>query len=50
MDANQATAYLNRTPKTFMNIVAFSEIPKNYLTERAILFSRKELDEWLINR
>jgi excisionase family DNA binding protein len=50
MDADQAAAYLKRTPKTFRNIVAAGEIPKHYLTERGILFSRKELDEWLINR
>ena len=50
MDADQAAYYLKRTPKTFRNIVAAGEIPKHYLTERGILFSRKELDEWLINR
>ena len=50
MDAEQAAAYLKRTPKTFRNIVATGEIPRHYLTERGILFSRKELDEWLINR
>ena len=50
MDADQAAAYLKRTPKTFRNIVASGEIPKHYLTERGILFSRKELDKWLINR
>jgi excisionase family DNA binding protein len=50
MDAEQAAAYLKRTPKTFRNIVATGEIPKHYLTERGILFSRKELDEWLMSR
>jgi hypothetical protein len=50
MDADHAAYYLKRTPKTFRNIVAAGEIPKHYLTERGILFSRKELDEWLINR
>jgi excisionase family DNA binding protein len=50
MDTDQAAAYLKRTPKTFKNLVATGEIPKHYLTERGILFSRKELDEWLINR
>jgi hypothetical protein len=29
---------------------AGGEIPKHYLTERGILFSRKELDEWLMER
>jgi hypothetical protein len=50
MDAEEAAVDLKRTPKTFRNIVAAGEIPRHYLTERGILFSRKELDEWLINR
>jgi hypothetical protein len=50
MDAEQAAAYLKRAPKTLRNIVATGEIPNHYLTERGILFSRKELDEWLMNR
>jgi excisionase family DNA binding protein len=50
MDAEEAAVYLKRTPKTFRNIVAAGEIPRHYLTERGILFSRKELDAWLINR
>jgi len=50
MDAEEAAVYLKRTPKTFRNIVAAGEIPRHHLTERGILFSRKELDEWLINR
>ena len=29
---------------------ARGEIPRHYLTERRILSSRKELDEWLIER
>lgn len=50
MDAEQAAAYLKRTPKTFRNIVAAGEIPRHYLTERGVLFSRRELDEWLMKR
>jgi excisionase family DNA binding protein len=50
MDAEQAAAYLKRAPKTLRNIVATGEIPNHHLTERGILFSRKELDEWLMNR
>jgi excisionase family DNA binding protein len=50
MDAEQAAAYLKRTPKTFRNIVAAGEIPKHYLTERGVLFSRKEIDAWLMSR
>ncbi len=50
MDAEEAAAYLRRTPKAFEKVVAKGEIPKHYLTERGILFSRKELDEWLMGR
>ena len=46
----EAAAYLKKTPKAFEKIVARGEIPKHYLTERGILFSRKELDEWLLER
>ena len=45
-----AAAYLKKTPKAFEKIVAKGEIPKHYITERGILFSRKELDEWLMER
>lgn len=50
LTAEEAAAYLKRTPKAFEKIVAAGEIPKHYLTERGILFSRKELDEWLLGR
>jgi hypothetical protein len=36
--------------ETLREVVAKGEIPKHYLTERGILFSRKELDEWLMER
>jgi excisionase family DNA binding protein len=50
MDAEEAAAYLRRTPKAFEKVIAKGEIPKHYLTERGVLFSRKELDEWLMGR
>jgi excisionase family DNA binding protein len=50
MDVEEAAAYLRRTPKAFEKVIANGEIPKHYLTERGILFSRKELDEWLMGR
>ena len=50
MTAEEAAAYLKRTPKAFEKVVAAGEIPRHYLTERVILFSRKELDEWLMGR
>jgi len=46
----ETAAYLKRTPKAFENVVAKREIPKDYLTERRILFSRKALNEWLMGR
>jgi excisionase family DNA binding protein len=50
ISAEEAAAYLKRTPKAFEKVVAAGEIPRHYLTERVILFSRKELDEWLMGR
>ena len=50
MDTEQAAAYLKKTPKTFRNIFATEDVPRHYLTERGILFSRKEIDEWLMRR
>src|SRR5215203_4784544 len=46
----ETAAYLKCTPKAFENVVAKREIPKDYLTERRILFSRKALNEWLMDR
>ena len=50
MDADQAAHYLKKNPKTFRNIVAAEDVPQHYLMERGVLFSRKELDEWLMGR
>ena len=49
MDADQAANYL-KNPKTFRNIVAAEDVPWHYFTEREVLFSRKEIDEWLMGR
>ena len=50
MDVDETAAYLKKTPKTFRNIVAAEDVPRHYLTERGVLFSRKEIDEWLMSR
>jgi len=50
MTVEQAASYLQRTQKAFEKIVAKGEIPRHYITERGILFNRKELDEWLLRR
>ncbi len=46
----QAASYLKKTPKNFEKVVAEGEIPMRYWTEWGILFSRKELDEWLLEQ
>ncbi len=46
----EAAVYLKKSPKAFEKVVAQGAIPKHYITERGILFSRKELDEWLMGR
>jgi hypothetical protein len=50
MSSRRQAAYLKKTPKAFGHIVVAGEILRHYLTERGILFSRKELDQWLIDR
>ena len=46
----QAAAYLQRTPGAFKELVRTEEVPKHYLSERGILYSRTELDAWLMSR
>lgn len=36
--------------KTFRNIAAAEDVLRHHLTERGVLFSRKELDERLMSR
>ena len=50
MDSKQAARYLGKSPDAFEKVVARGEIPRHYLTERNILFSRTELDAWLMGR
>lgn len=50
MDSKQAARYLGKSPDAFEKVVARGEIPRHYLTERNILFSRTELDAWLMDR
>jgi hypothetical protein len=42
--------YLGKSPDAFEKVVARGEVPRHYLTERNILFSRTELDAWLMSR
>ncbi len=48
--ADKAAHYLRNNPKIFRNIGAAEDVPRHYLTGRGVLFSRKELDEWLMGR
>lgn len=50
MTQEQAAAYLQRTPGAFKELVRTEEAPKHYLSERGILYSRAELDAWLMSR
>ncbi len=50
MDSKQAALYLRKSSDAFENVVAQGEIPRHYLTERNTLFSRSELDAWLMDR
>ncbi len=50
MDSKQAARYLGKSPDAFEKVVARGEVPRHYLTERNILFSRTELDAWLMGR
>lgn len=50
MTHEQAAAYVQRTPGAFKELVRKEEVPKHYLSERGILYSRAELDSWLMSR
>jgi hypothetical protein len=50
MTHEQAAAYLQRTPGAFKELVRTEEVPKHYLSERGILYSRTEIDAWLMSR
>ena len=48
MDAEQAKTYLKRTPKYWERVAPL--LSRHCLTERGILYNRRELDEWLMAR
>lgn len=50
MTHEQAAAYLQRTPGASKELVRTEEVPKHYLSERGILYSRSELDSWPMSR
>ena len=51
MDTKQTAAYLaGKTKDSFEKIMATTDIPRHYITERGILFNRAEVDAWLMKR
>jgi hypothetical protein len=48
LDAEQMRSYLSRTPKQWERIAPM--LPRHYVTERGILYNRREIDEWLMER
>lgn len=50
MDSKRAARYLGKSQDSFEKVVAWGEVPRHYLTERNILFSRTELDARLMGR
>lgn len=50
MTHEQAAAYLQRTPGAFKDLVRTEEVPKHYLSERGILYSRRSSTPGLVNR
>lgn len=50
MDTEQAAAYLGKSRHAFDKIIAAEDVPRHYLSGRRPMFSRRELDEWLLSR
>jgi hypothetical protein len=49
MDAEQCAAYLKRSTRKQWETIA-PILPRHYVTERGILYNRREIDEWLTAR
>ena len=50
MGLEEAANYLGKSKHAFQKAVAQEDVPRHYLTGRRPLFSRRELDEWLLSR
>jgi len=46
----EEAGYRKKTPKALEKVVATARPSRHYLTDHGMLFSRKELDEWLLER
>jgi hypothetical protein len=49
MDAGECAAFLKRKTRKQWETIA-PILPRHYITERGILYSRREIDEWLMAR
>lgn len=50
MDSEGCAAYLGKSRDALEKIKAQTDIPRHYLTGRAPMFNRREVDEWLLSR
>jgi len=50
MDAEECAVFLRKTRKAFDHLLATTDLPRHYVTERGILFSRREVYEWVLDR
>jgi hypothetical protein len=50
MDADECAVFLRKTRKAFDHLLATTDLPRHYVTERGILFSRREVYEWVLDR
>ena len=50
MDADECAVFLRKSRKAFDHLLATTNLPRHYVTERGILFSRREVYEWVRDR
>ena len=50
MDADECAVFLRKSRKAFDHLLATTDLPRHYVTERGILFSRREVYEWVRDR
>jgi hypothetical protein len=50
MDADECAVFLRKTRKALDHLLATTNLPRHYVTERGILFSRREVYEWVLGR
>ena len=50
MDADECAVFLKKSRKALDYLLATTDLPRHYVTERGILFSRREVYEWVLDR